>query len=210
MKDFFDNCWWTIRRFIPRYHGIRIYRPLAWKMILQRIFKGYDESYHWGFYLNLSEYIYPRLLDYYDHLDKAPGVPQKYYDNARDYLLKQGHKFDEGRGRFSSLDIENKCLGYAKEDWKQDVWYMCEAFRDMIAEEQHWDDWHKCWNYDKEHAQAEYNKLTNDAQRKQFWESYGFDREWKPNINFTVYDFSERKRQKGLKLFFENFQSLWS
>lgn len=211
MGDFLDNCWWIIRRhFIPSFHGVKIYRALAWKMIFQRIFKGYDESYRWEFYLNLSEYIYPRLLDYYNHIDRNPGVPQKYYDNVRDSLIEQGHKFDNGRWRFADKNIENKCHGYAKEDWKQDVWYMCEAFRDLIAEEKHWKEWHKCWEYDEKYAQAEYDKLKTLDQKEEFWNSFNFDRKWYPSIRFSVYDFSERKRKKGLKLFCENFESMWS
>lgn len=211
MRDFLDNCWWIIRRhFIPSFHGVKIYRALAWKMIFQRIFKGYDESYHWDFYYNISKYIYPRLLDYYDHLDKAPGTPQKYYDRVKAKYRKAGFEYDYGKGRFADTRIERRVQRDAREDWKIDVWLMCEAFRDIIAEEEHWEEWRKCWKHDKEQAQSEYEKLSDNAQRKQFWDSYEFEREWTPHIVFTIYDFSGRKRQRGLKLFYENFQSLWS
>ena len=209
IKNFFVDLYYRIKRLIPKYHGVPIYRPYFWKLIYNRITKGYDDSVTWSLYYNIAKWIYPRLVLFYDKIEESGAVPQDYEDIMIKKYLDNGFKWDKHYYRFEDKKVEKEMHHDALQLWKEDVWKMCEAFRDILAEDDDWEKWNKNWKFYVNSAKIVYNTLKNDKDRKNYWDNFCFDRNWKPGIIFTVYDFAEKYRQEGLELFTKHFQSLW-
>lgn len=194
---------------VPKYRGIPIYRVKFWELLGERILKGYDESITWDFRYYGAKWLYPRLLKFYDQIRKSGTCPQSYEDKMRSIYLKNGFEYDKHWHRFADKNIEHEMRKDAINMWEEDVWLMCDTFRDMLEEDEHWERWKKNWEFDVKAAQTMYDMISGDKNQKVFWESYGFERAWYPSIHFTEEDFSQRKRKEGLTLFAENFQNLW-
>lgn len=210
IADFFYSIWHFIRKyFIIKYKGVAIYRPLFWKLIFQHIFWGFDDSVTWDFYYHAAKWIYPRLLRFYDKIDEIGAVPAEYEERATALYIANGCKYDLHWHRFEDKKIEKAMHREAINKWKMDVYIMCEAFQDIILEEDDWESWSKEWAERIEVLKRVYTSLKSDKEKKEYWEGLNLDREWKPGIIFNEYDLSLRIRKYGLKLFAEHFQSLW-
>lgn len=206
---FYNIKHFMYRYFIIKYHNVPFYRALFWRLLWQHITKGYDESATWGLYYNIAKWVYPRLLLFYDKIHKAASVPYDYEVKMTKIYIKNGFKYDKKYHRFVDKKVNQEMHRDAINMWEKDVWKMCEAFRDILEEEDDFERWDKGWKFYTEPAVNVYKLLKTDAARKKYWNSLGFDREWYPGINITRWDFAERKRKEGLELFSEHFQQLW-
>lgn len=210
ITDFFYSIWHFIRKyFIIKYKGVAIYRPLFWKLIFQHIFWGFDDSVTWDFYYHAAKWIYPRLLRFYDKIDEIGAVPTEYEEKMTAIYLGNGYEYDEHWHRLKDKKAEHEMHQDAINAWKEDVFKMCEAFRDIIQEDDDWEAWNENWEFYVKHAKGIYDTLKTDKEKKKYWDLMNLDRSWHPGIIFNEYDFSLRYRKEGLKLFAEHFQSLW-
>jgi len=208
--EFFDNARYYMRRCLPRYRGYPFYKKQFWKLLKDRITKGYDESVTWSLYYYTAKWIYPRLILFYDSIDKVGAIPSEYVENRTTYYLSHGYKYDKHYHRLEDREADKQVYKEAKEQWKEDVWKMCEAFRDILDEDDNWEQWTKGWEFYQKPVQKYYEKIKTNEARKKYWNSFGFKRQWDPKIQFTINDFSERKRDEGLKLFTQHFMELWN
>ena len=185
------------------------YKKLFWKLLGQRISKGYDESETWGLYYNIAKYTYPRLLLFYDKIKEAASVPYDYEIKMREIYIKNGFKYDKQHHRFVDKKANQEMHQDAINMWKEDVWKMCEAFRDILEEDDDFASWDKGWKFYVEPAVKIYNSLKTEKDQKKYWDSFGFVREWRPGISITRWDFAQKKRKEGLDLFAQHMLSLW-
>lgn len=93
--EFFDNCRYYLQRCIPRYRGYPFYRGIFWRLLKDKVTKGYDESITWSLYYYSAKWLYPRLLLFYDQIDKVGAVPSQYVENRISYYLSHGYKYDK-------------------------------------------------------------------------------------------------------------------
>lgn len=196
-------------RLIPKYKNIPLYRSFAWKLIWQRITRGYDESITWDLYYHVAKYVLPRLTLFYDSMDKHRTIPYDYEQYYINKYIKMGYKYNTRWARLDDKEIARKAFEEAYDHWKDDVFKMMEAFRDIINEEDYYDRWVKEHTASVKLAQSKLDQLKIQKERKEYWDSFGFEEEYTPSSKFTVYHFSNQKRKIGLKLFSEHFQSLW-
>lgn len=209
VSDWFSTILHYLKKLAPKYKRVPFYKRRFWTMISDRIGFGYDESVTWDFFYHASKWIYPRLLLFYDKIDEAGSVSFCYEYAVTKIYINDGYKYIEGSGRFADKKIDEKVHKEAVELWKIDVFKMCEAFRDIIQEDEDFDAWDEGYQYYVKQAQAQYNSLKSDKEKRNYWNSFGFSREWYPTIQFTVDDFAQQKRSIGLNLFAKHFNELW-
>ena len=206
---FYNIKHFMYRYFIIKYHNVPFYRALFWRLLWQHITRGYDESITWDLSYYVSKWLYPRLLMFYDKIDEIGAIPASYESKMISIYIENGFEYDKLHCRFKDKEVQKEMHKDALNMWKEDVWMMCEAFRDILEEDDRWESWKINWNYYVKSAQKTYDSISNKSSQKKYWDDFGFKREWFPGIRFNECDFSERYRRCGLNLFAEHFQSLW-
>lgn len=207
--EILENIGYWCRRMSPKFRGYPFYKPMFWKLLIQRIFRGWDDSVSWDLRYYTAKWIYPKLLQFYDDTVKVGVVPASYEEYMTNIYIENGHKFDEHYYRFEDKDVEKEMHHDALMMWKEDLWAMCEAFRDILEEDDDWDTWNEGWEYYVNSAKTMYNSCKTLDAKKKMWKNLGFSRPWYPSIQMNVYDFAEKKRQHGLELFAKNYTNLW-
>ena len=121
----FESIYYTICHYIwkltPKYRNVAFYRPLFWKMIFDRITKGYDTSVTWSLDYYTAKWIYPRLLLFYDKVRENRVCPCKYESIIAKEYIDAGYVYLTHKGRFADLNVEKAVHLQASEMFLEDI-----------------------------------------------------------------------------------------
>lgn len=212
MSEFFEEVIYRvytkgIRRLIPTYQGRTIFTKFFWRTWWDRRRKGFDETCTWNLDCHLARLITPRLRMFINH---KSGTPGNYVIKITDEMIANGKKYNTYKHRFVNKKDEDYLYKQAEKLWQADLEAMYDAFQDIVDEADSYTKWSA--KYQKQIDMANkhiINKLSTEKERKEYWDSFGFDREYFAGIVFDAMDFSGKVREKGLTLFAKYFQHLW-
>ena len=207
IKEILNNIYYsTVHKIIPKYHDRTIFTKFYWRTWWDRRTKGFDETCTWSLDYSLSKLIEPRLQMFSEY---NIGIPYNYTKEVENELIAKGKKDDTQKCRFVNKKDNEYAWKEASRRWNNDIDIMRHAFADILEEEDNWEFWVNKYKPTLAKHNKKICKLKTENERKAYWDSFGFTREYHSGIEFTTYDFSNKLRRHGLELFSKYFEHLW-